>query len=44
MENYINKSELAQILGLSVRRINQLVKENVLKKEISGKFNTADTL
>jgi phage terminase Nu1 subunit (DNA packaging protein) len=44
MENYINTTEMAKLLRLSVRRVNQLVKENILKKEIDGKFNIYESL
>jgi len=44
MEIYNTVAELAKLLRLTSRRVNQLVKENVLKKEANGKFNTCDAI
>ncbi|WP_407308776.1 hypothetical protein [Desulfosporosinus sp. SB140] len=44
MDQHLNTSDLAQILRLTPQRVNQLVKENILKREQDGKFNAPDSL
>ena len=44
MEIYNSAAELAKLLRLSSRRVSQLVKEGVIKKEANGKFDTPQAL
>jgi hypothetical protein len=44
MELLVIRSELAKILKLSTRRIDQLVKEGVLKRDDSGKYDLPEAV
>lgn len=44
MEQYVSTADLAFILKLTSRRVNQLVDENVIFRESSGKFDVAESV
>lgn len=44
MEQYVSKSDLAFILKISIRRVDQLVNENVIFRETTGKFDVSESV
>lgn len=44
MEKYISSSDLAKVLRLTTQRVNQLAKEQILKREADGKFDLSDAV
>lgn len=45
MESFVTAKRLAQILGITERRVNQLVKEEkILEKDPNGKFNLQNNI
>lgn len=43
MDELVSSSELAKVLKLSARRVNQLAEQNIVYRENNGKFNLADS-
>jgi hypothetical protein len=44
LNDTITSAELADVLKITARRVNQLVDENVIVRESDGKFNVADSV
>lgn len=44
MEQYVSAADLAYILKLTTRRVNQLVEENVILREPNGKFDVSKSV
>lgn len=44
VETNVNASDLAKALKLTVRRVNQLAKQSILKREADGKFHLPDAV
>ncbi len=44
MEVIVNSSDLAKALKISARRVQQLVKEGILKREADGRYNLPDSV